>query len=366
MSLEVIYVVRHGFRSSWSVDHLTGTYTAYIRSPTGLPTDPALTSHGVEQADELAEHLLRLNAPIDLVYSSPYYRCLQTISPFVSRRNSAQNKVLSPEDAATQPRWSIRVESGLSEWYGRANFEHPTSAPLDDLKSLFDHLDEGYVSSFAPPRRGESIPQLYDRVASCIRDIIEKCDKEGKKAVLICTHAAVVIILGRILTQKIPDDPTVADFGAFTCGLSTFRRHGAHEHYSVTAATDGTASSRNQVQKYLEARSAMQTVNTQPTPCLDCMDHPTLDSRGPGRPGFEHPSRRCGTALASHWICETNSDCSFLNAGEERGWRFSGDESFIEIDQDGLLPSPSTVELRPSVVVEKDGDGPGSIRTPKL
>ncbi|KAJ3487201.1 hypothetical protein NLG97_g6460 [Lecanicillium saksenae] len=29
-----------------------------------------------------------------------------------------------------------------------------------------------------------------------------------------------------------------------------------------------------------------------------------------------------------NWICEKNSDCSFLSGGEERGWKFAGDESF--------------------------------------
>ncbi|KAI0534661.1 histidine phosphatase superfamily [Xylaria digitata] len=327
MSLEVIYVVRHGFRSSWSVDHLTGTYTSYLRSPTGLPTDPALTSHGVEQAEELAGHLLRLNPPIDRIYSSPYYRCLQTILPFLSRHNSGQNKGSASDDDVPHSRLSIRVDPGLSEWYGRANFEHPTAASLDDLSALFADLDKNYNSSPAPRRRGESIPQLYERVASCIEAIIAHCDKEGKKSILISTHAAVVIALGRILTAEVPEDASVDDFKAFTCGLSEYRRRGAHRD----AYQDGGLA---------------------------------LHPLGPRTPKSKDLCQRCSFGLSSHWTCNVNSDCSFLRGGEERGWRFSGDESFIEVGRDGLLPS--ALESRPHTAAEKGGDNSSSTNIPKL
>ncbi|KAI1128543.1 histidine phosphatase superfamily [Nemania abortiva] len=325
MSLEVIYVVRHGFRSSWSVDHVTGTYTSALRSPTGLPTDPALTSHGVEQAEELARHLLGLNPPIDGVYSSPYYRCLQTISPFVSRRNAGQNKASPSQDDVSPSRLSIRVESGLSEWYGRAHFEHPTSAPLDELTVLFADLDASYVSSPAPRRRGESIPQLYERTASCIQMIIDQCDQEGKKAVVISTHAAVVIALGRVLTASIPHDPSVEDFGAFTCGLSVYRRQGVNQGRPVTGTTDSAVAIRDQAPNSVE---------------------------------------RCRLSLSTHWKCEVNSDCSFLRGGEERGWKFSGDESFVEVGREGLLLS--TLESRPNGTVENGDVISSSIGISKL
>lgn len=320
-------MVRHGFRSSWSVDHATGIYTSSLRSPTGLPTDPSLTSHGVDQADELARHLLGLNPPIDQVYSSPYYRCLQTISPFISRCNSGQNRSSSSNNDVPPSRLRIRVESGLSEWYGRAHFEHPTSAPLNDLNVLFADLDENYVSLPAPRRHGESIPQLYERTASCIHTIIAQCDQEGKKAVIISTHAAVVIALGRVLTAKIPEDASVEDFGAFTCGLSVYRRQGVDQGSSIDA-TDRAATIRDQV----------------PKPA--------------------GPPRRCGLGLSGRWRCEVNSDCSFLRGGEERGWRFSGDESFVEVGGEGLLLS--TLEPRPNNAVEKGKGISSSAGIPKL
>ncbi|KAI1752399.1 RNA polymerase III transcription initiation factor complex component [Xylaria castorea] len=353
MSLEVIYVVRHGFRSSWSVDHVTGTYTPFLRSPTGLPTDPALTSHGIEQADELAGHLIGLCPPIDQVYSSPYYRCLQTVSPFVSQNNAALSKLSSSDDNVPRPRLSIRVESGLSEWYGRAPFEHPTSAPLDDLSALFADLDANYVSSPAPRRRGESIPQLHERVASCLRAIIAQCDQEGKKAVLISTHAAVVIALGRLLTEKVPEDVSVEDFKAFTCGLSMYRRQGVHQDRSITAATGRPTTTRDQAKRYADMQNIMQAIDTPPWP--QSLDRLASDSQEP---------QKCGFGLPGHWICEVNSDCSFLRGGEERGWKFSGDESFVEVGGEGL--PLSTLESHPSNAVDKDGDSSSSTVIPKL
>ncbi|KAG7152478.1 Transcription factor tau 55 kDa subunit like protein [Verticillium longisporum] len=130
MSLEVIYVARHGFRSNWLVDPATGDYSSSIRSPTGIASDPALTAHGVDQAKELGAHLLTVSPPIEAVYSSPYYRCLQTITPFVElkaeevqRQTSASSvtvagatnvagETVSTQSAAT----SIRPESGIAEW----------------------------------------------------------------------------------------------------------------------------------------------------------------------------------------------------------------------------------------------------------
>ncbi|KAI8947663.1 RNA polymerase III transcription initiation factor complex component [Xylaria longipes] len=362
MSLEVIYVVRHGFRSSWSVDHVTGNYTPYLRSPTGLPTDPALTSHGVEQADELARHLLGVYPPIDQVYSSPYYRCLQTISPFISQHNAALSNASLSNDNVPRGRLSIRVESGLSEWYGRAPFEHPTSASLNDLNTLFADIDANYVSSPAPRRHGESIPQLYERVASCMQAVITQCDQEGKRAVLISTHAAVVIALGRVLTRKIPEDASVEDFGAFTCGLSMYRRQGVDQDRSITAATNKPTTIRDQVQRYTNTQNVMQAVDTPPRP--RSLDRLASDSQKPGGPKSNDPSQRCGFGLPSHWTCEVNSDCSFLRGGEERGWKFSGDESFVEVGGKGL--PLSTLESHSNNAVEKGGDSSRSTVIPKL
>lgn len=190
-------------------------------SPTGIPADPALTFHGTNQAQELGSHLMTLDPPIDAVYSSPYFRCLETIEPFVKRKRRQQEREgVSVNSAAT----SIRPEYGLCEFFGAAAFEHPIPAPPEKLKYLFPTYDDAYVSALAPSRNGETIAALYERVAAVMNAIIERCDKEGRRAVVLCTHAAVIIALGRVLTGGIPDNVETTDFHAYTCGLSTYRR----------------------------------------------------------------------------------------------------------------------------------------------
>ncbi|KAI1213261.1 phosphoglycerate mutase-like protein [Annulohypoxylon truncatum] len=355
MSLEVIYVTRHGFRSQWSVDPSTGNYSSFIRSPTGLPTDPALTSHGVDQANQLAAHLLEVNPPIEQVYSSPYYRCLQTIQPFARKLKLLQTQSFG-NVSGDIPR--IRVDLGLSEWYGLAHFDHPSSAPLNELQSLFPELDPSYVSSPAPSRRGESLPQLHDRVAKVIEFIIRRSDQEGHKAVILCTHAAVVIALGRVLTGQMGED-----FGAFTCGLSKFKRRGFKsgqaspnsESETRIKATVPTAREERQIGVEVGSRKAQSETN--PASNVDPYPHDSSQSN-------QESLGRDGAGLYGGWTCELDSDCSFLRGGEERGWKFSGDESFIETDDNGLwLPTPSGSD---TAVDSHDSHIDPVVRAPKL
>lgn len=203
---------------------MTGVYSASIPTPTGIAADPALTSHGVDQAKELARHLTNLDPPIDAVYSSPYYRCLQTIEPFVELQQQQQQQLQPQPSAPSKASAAIRPENGLCEWFGSAPFEHPRPASPEVLKALFPAYDDSYVSALTPSSKGETVAQLYARVAAATQAIIDRCDAEGTRAVVLCSHAAVIIILGRILTGEVPDSVEIDDFKAFTCGLSVYRR----------------------------------------------------------------------------------------------------------------------------------------------
>ncbi|MBE3047592.1 histidine phosphatase family protein, partial [Candidatus Bathyarchaeota archaeon] len=185
------------------MDPITGETTATVLSPTGIPADPPLTSHGVDQANELAAHLNALHPPIDAVYSSPYYRCLQTISPFVALKNDHLQRPSGNGDAVAPLK--IRTERGLSEFFGAAHFDHPIPAEKPTLKRLFPAVDEEYQSRVVPSRKGESYEALYQRVRSALENIIEQCDAEGHRTVILCSHAATVIAMGRVLTGEMPE-----------------------------------------------------------------------------------------------------------------------------------------------------------------
>jgi transcription factor C subunit 7 len=67
-----------------------------VKTPTGIPTDPPLTSKGVQQSKELAEYLCNIEPPIERIYSSPFYRCLQTLKPTTDklfREGKAKGKI---------------------------------------------------------------------------------------------------------------------------------------------------------------------------------------------------------------------------------------------------------------------------------
>ncbi|KAJ9656772.1 C6 zinc cluster transcription factor-like protein [Coniosporium apollinis] len=281
MVLEVIYVVRHGYRSNWVVNPSTGTYTATVRSPTGIPSDPALASYGVQQAEQLAEKILSLDPPVDVVYSSPFYRCLQTLKPALERLEAECGK-----------RLDVRVENGLGEFYGLARFDHPSPAPLKILHTHFSTLHPTYAPVIIPSTNGESIPNLHDRIAYALHRIISTLDADPSqpRALLICTHAASMIAIGRALTGRMPSDFSEEDFRCFTCALSKFRRR-----------------------RRPDAEEAEEDV----------------EAWDPGVPEKIPRVEWRGKGVKGGWECEVNGDCSFLSGGEERGWAFSGDEAFL-------------------------------------
>jgi len=214
--------------------------------------------------------LLSADPPIERVYSSVYYRCLQTVEPFVRKRTGLK----------------VRGETGLGEWYGAANFEHPIPAPLEELGSHFPSiLDHDYHPVLVPTRNGEGVDELHDRVAATMETLIAECDRDGIRTALLCSHAAVVIALGRILTGNMPTDISANDFGAFTCGVSLYRRRKA-------VAT--------------EIRGVSGALENTPGAGAD--------------PESGNPNWRGGRGVSGGWECELNSDCSHLSSGEERGW----------------------------------------------
>lgn len=258
--------------------------------------DPALTAHGVDQSRELGRHLTTLDPPVEAVYSSPYYRCLQTITPFVELEQQKQaNGDVVGSDAPSAPSATaiIRPEHGLCEWFGSAPFEHPGPASPAVLKSLFPAFDESYVSAQHPPKRGETLAQLQARLTATMQSIIDRCDAEDRRAVVLCTHAAVVITLGRILTGCFPETVDTDDFRAFTCGVSVYRRK------PVDQDGHGPQATKNSTEK------------------------------DPGPDG-----------VVGGWTCEANSDCSFLTGGEERGWYvLSPKQSKAKQSKDRLRPA---------------------------
>ncbi|KAF2673121.1 phosphoglycerate mutase-like protein [Microthyrium microscopicum] len=298
MVLENIYIVRHAFRMNFSIDHRTGAYSTTSPLPTGIPSDPVLTAHGLAQADQLGAHLAAIQPPIDAIYCSPYYRCIQTLLPTLRRlplHVTTHSPLASPPSPATLPlpdRLRVRIEPGLGDFHGRAPFAHPKPATTAELEN--EHfpglLDMQYKAVLEPDVYGDTLEGLHERVAYVLGKIVEECDRTGVKTVLICSHAACIIVAGRVLTGVMPEDFAEDDFQCYTAGLSVYRRKGVATRFEEVG------------EKTME-----------------------------GVPKVKWK----GTGVGGGWDCIKNSDCSFLSGGEERGWKFYGDESFM-MDPNGV------------------------------
>jgi transcription factor C subunit 7 len=240
-----------------------------MRTPTGIPTDPPLTSKGVEQSKELAQHLASIDPPVERIYSSPFYRCLQTLKPFTDslfKEDKAARKIridrgvgyVNEQQVVASSCVNTRWRRIQREFFGRADWEHPTPPTLQILTPHFENLDQEHVSLHIPASKGEMILELHERVRKALDHIITTLDNDPDqpKTLLICSHAATIIAAGRVLTGQMPQDPDEDDFKCFTAGLSKFVRR----------------------------------------------------SKDPEK------------GVAGNWECKLNSDTSYLSGGAERGW----------------------------------------------
>jgi transcription factor C subunit 7 len=132
-----------------------------------------------------------------------------------------------------------------------------------------------------PSTKGETIEDLHNRTAYALHRVIEQCDRDGVRAIVICSHAATIYAIGRALTGRMPEDVSEEDFNTFTCGLSKFVRH----------AGSGKVEDSEAVERWGGVGAPI----------------PRVDWRG-------------GKGVGGGWTCEVNGDCSFLSGGEERGW----------------------------------------------
>lgn len=318
-------------RMHWTIDYATGTYHSTFPTPTGNPADPTLTAHGVRQSQELADYIVseRLSGPRPWrIYSSPFYRCLQTIKPSVEALDGLDS---AAGNSAGRREKGVRIENGLGfvfyagtdvdkmskngyrEWFGSSTyFDHPSPAPVSELYQHFPSIIPNPSTSpenkihVIPSSRGETIPQLHNRVATALAAIIADADadiraeeeqeakqqpnsKPSSKAILICSHAATLIAMGRALTGNMPDDPNTEDFHVYTAGLSTYVRRKAQQDSEYYTEEEG---------------SSLIAAGTKLIPESD----------------VRVPIWKGGKGIGGGWDCVGNCDCSFLSGGEERGW----------------------------------------------
>ncbi|AQZ18085.1 YNL108C and TFC7 (YOR110W) [Zygosaccharomyces parabailii] len=176
MVVKTIYIARHGYRSNWL------PHGPYPLPPTGVDSDVPLAKHGVDQAKELAHYILSLGNQPEMLFSSPFYRCIQTSEPIA--------------DILELP---IHLDAGLGEWYKPDREVIPTPAQLEVLKNFFPgKISDNWEPSVIPSNKGENEEDLYLRCQQFWLVFIGKLERDfpNVETVLLVTHAASKAALG--------------------------------------------------------------------------------------------------------------------------------------------------------------------------
>lgn len=209
MTVKTIYIARHGYRSNWLP---TGPYPP---PPTGVDSDVPLAKHGIDQAKELAHYIVSLDNQPELIFSSPFYRCIQTSEPIA--------------DILELP---IQIERGLGEWYRPDRPIIPVAAPIETLEHFFPgKVNPKWESISVVSDKGETEINLFKRCADLWPKFIGKIENEypNVETILIVTHAATKAALGMSLmgysNWKEPLDEDGSIIRSGSCSLDKYEVH---------------------------------------------------------------------------------------------------------------------------------------------
>lgn len=167
-----VYLVRHGHR-------LDEVDKKWYEKEKGNKYDPPLSDEGKEQAQKLAQRLKQ--EPVDWIFSSPYWRALQTAHPIA--------------EALDMP---LYVENGVGEWLGKSMI------PVEpDILPAFQRRDEFPMLEFSHnprviPHYPETVAQCFERLESAITQLLESYDGN----LLIVGHGRTVTGIAHRLVGK--------------------------------------------------------------------------------------------------------------------------------------------------------------------
>lgn len=214
MTIETIYLARHGYRSNWLPP-------PHPEPVTGIDSDPPLAAHGVEQAKELASYLSSLpsNERPEFIISSPFYRCIETCTPISEGLNV-----------------KVAIDRGVGEWFRKNRPTKPIPADYEQLNEFFGAvlIDETKWPrdnlNVIPNLDGETEEEIFQRAQQFWKNFISTFEEKYPEinSILIVTHAATKIALGSVLLglnsvfDFIDDRKTLLRAGS--CSLSKFNR----------------------------------------------------------------------------------------------------------------------------------------------
>ncbi|CUS20486.1 LAQU0S01e07690g1_1 [Lachancea quebecensis] len=206
MAIKTIYIARHGYRSNWLPKG------PYPPPPTGVNSDVPLAEHGVKQAKELAHYIMSIENQPEMIFSSPFYRCLQTSEPIA--------------DLLDLP---INMERGIGEWYKPDRDVIPEPASFEVLNNFFPgKLSPDWESTVIPSSKGETEQDIFNRCKEFWPKFAAKLEATfpNVETILLVSHAATKIALGMNLLGfdncRDPIDSDGAIIRSGSCSLDKF------------------------------------------------------------------------------------------------------------------------------------------------
>lgn len=136
-------------------------------------------------------------------------RCLQTSAPI-----AAALHIPLYVDPGTVPACTIAYElssraTGIAEWYTPVvphTGLHPRPPGAEALKAFVPAVDASWAPTWQPNRRGETVAELYARVADFLSVFVPRLERsQTHSRILFVGHAASVVALIRdLLGEQVP------------------------------------------------------------------------------------------------------------------------------------------------------------------
>jgi broad specificity phosphatase PhoE len=169
--MQTLWLVRHEHRLDFIEPEWLET-AAY-------PYDPPLSPRGLTRAVALAQKFARV--PIDIVYTSPFLRTIQTADPLAKLAQLA-----------------IRLEWGLSEWLCEEwTCGMPTINPVEDSIRDYPNIDATYQSLVRP-----CYPETLEALDARLSTIAYKLTHDNYHQLLAIAHKGSVLGIVATLTGE--------------------------------------------------------------------------------------------------------------------------------------------------------------------
>lgn len=174
--------------------NLPKTLPARKDGPKGYLRDSPLTNVGIFTASVIGKAILEKNIPIDDVYCSPSFRCIQTCNAFLEAINKKDEL-------------KIKIEPGLFEWLVWYPESLPDWMSVEELIKAGYNIDENYqpfVSEKELRETKETCEQFYLRSAFVSRGALSSTTG----SILIVGHSATLETCSHELIGRKPRTAT--------------------------------------------------------------------------------------------------------------------------------------------------------------